>query len=91
MVVVSFPTRGFVLNAADVVFRDIRVVGSLVGRNQQLRQLLAFAATHAVAAVTRVFALEDINHRGPSWSRRQAGHRHACRVVAAAAIASSYR
>ncbi|KAF9698401.1 hypothetical protein EKO04_003940 [Ascochyta lentis] len=70
MVVVSFPSRGFVLDAGDVVFRDIRVVGSLVGRNQQLRDMLAFAAAHGIAAVTRSFALEHINdlvsesHRG---------------------------
>ncbi|KAJ4982972.1 alcohol dehydrogenase GroES-like domain-containing protein [Stagonosporopsis vannaccii] len=50
--------------------RNIRVVGSLVGINEQLRAMLSFTAAHAVAAVTRTFALEGLNqlvseaHRG---------------------------
>ncbi|KAF2021162.1 GroES-like protein [Aaosphaeria arxii CBS 175.79] len=70
MVVVSFPKNGFNLDAKDVVFRDIRVVGSLVGYNHQLRDMLAFADANAINVSIRTFALDDIqslvqeSHRG---------------------------
>lgn len=60
-VVVSFPERGFHVSARDLVFRDIKMVGSLVGRNHQLRAMLNFAAKHNVRAVSRYFSLEDLN------------------------------
>jgi D-arabinose 1-dehydrogenase-like Zn-dependent alcohol dehydrogenase len=60
-VVLSFPTSGFQVSAADLVFRDIQVVGSLVGKNRVLKQMLAFAAENNVRAVTRSYPLRELN------------------------------
>ena len=69
-VVVSFPKDGFHLAATDVVFRQIDIVGSLVGSNRQLREMLMFAANHNIKATSRSYALGELNelveeyHRG---------------------------
>lgn len=60
-VVVSFPEKGFNMSAQDLVFRDIRVVGSLVGRNYQLKEMLRFAQEHRVMAKVQSWPLENIN------------------------------
>lgn len=41
MVIVSFPENGFHFSAHDLVFRDITLVGSLVGRNYPLSEMLS--------------------------------------------------
>ncbi|KAG0648612.1 adh-t [Hyphodiscus hymeniophilus] len=43
-VVLSFPKSGFHISAEDLVFRDIQVVGSLVGKNWVLKEMLQLAA-----------------------------------------------
>lgn len=60
-VVVSFPEKGFHISARDVVFRDINIIGSLVGSNRVLREMLEFSAKHNVQAVTRTFPLARLN------------------------------
>jgi D-arabinose 1-dehydrogenase-like Zn-dependent alcohol dehydrogenase len=60
-VVVSFPKDGWSFQPRDVVFRHINVVGVLVGRNKQLREMLNFAAETGVRAKVRTYALEDLN------------------------------
>ncbi|KAG4443659.1 hypothetical protein IFR05_000845 [Cadophora sp. M221] len=60
-VVVSFPETGFHFSARDVVFRDISIVGSLVGSNKTLRETLEFAAEHRVRAVVKTFPLSRLN------------------------------
>lgn len=60
-VVLSFPTSGFQVSATDLVFRDIQVLGSLVGKNRVLKQMLAFAAEKNVRAVTRTYPLRELN------------------------------
>lgn len=61
MVVVSFPKKKLEVSANDLVFRDISVVGSLVGRNHQIREMLQFAQEHGVQATVQAYKLEDIN------------------------------
>lgn len=61
MVVVSFPKEKLRVSAQDLVFRDIAVVGSLVGRNHQLREMLAFASDYGVQARVQTYPLERIN------------------------------
>ncbi|KAJ9623890.1 hypothetical protein H2203_005335 [Taxawa tesnikishii (nom. ined.)] len=61
VVVVSFPTSGFHFSAQDVVFRDISIMGSLVGSNKLLREMLEFAAGHDVRAIIRRFSLSRLN------------------------------
>ncbi|KAK0280276.1 hypothetical protein LTR91_004783 [Friedmanniomyces endolithicus] len=60
-VVVSFPEAGFHVSARDLVFRDIRIIGSLVGGNNTLQEMLEFAAKHEVKAVSKTFALAELN------------------------------
>lgn len=71
-VAVSFPIDGFHINPRDLVFRHISLVGVLVGRNRQLRAMLAFAAAQHVRAKVVVYGLEQLNdlvhdyHQGAS-------------------------
>jgi D-arabinose 1-dehydrogenase-like Zn-dependent alcohol dehydrogenase len=59
-VVVSFP-REFRFDPNDVVFRDVKIVGALLGRNAQLRAMLEFAAGNNVRANSKVYSLERLN------------------------------
>jgi propanol-preferring alcohol dehydrogenase len=70
MVVVSFPKDKLSVSAHDLVFRDISVVGSLVGRNHQLREMLDFVVKHQVRVRVKTFPfgrlneLEEQSHQG---------------------------
>jgi propanol-preferring alcohol dehydrogenase len=61
MVVVSFPEKKLEISARDLVFRDIAVVGSLVGSNRQLRETLDFVSRHKIAAELRSFPFRRLN------------------------------
>lgn len=61
MVVVSFPKKKLEVSAADLVFRDISVVGSLVGRNHQIREMLEFSRKHEVQAEVQAYKFGDLN------------------------------
>ncbi|KAL3469558.1 chaperonin 10-like protein [Aspergillus californicus] len=61
MVVLSFPKARLQISAHDIVFRDINIVGSLVGRNHQLREMVEFVAKHQIRAQVRTYSLRDIN------------------------------
>ncbi|CAK7202834.1 hypothetical protein SEUCBS139899_005561 [Sporothrix eucalyptigena] len=69
-VLVSFPVKPLQFSAADVVFRDISIVGSLVGSNHLLRETVDFSAKHGVRAHIRTYPLFKLNelveeyHRG---------------------------
>lgn len=69
-VIVSFPKEGFHFSAGDVVFRQIDIVGSLVGSNGTMREMLKFAADNGIRAKVKEFGLKDLNrlveeyHRG---------------------------
>ncbi|KAL6246521.1 hypothetical protein RBB50_006758 [Rhinocladiella similis] len=60
-VVVSFPEGGFRVSGRDLIFRDIKVIGCLVGTITQLRKLLDFAVTHNVRAITKTYPLSSLN------------------------------
>lgn len=72
-VVVSFPEAGFHVSARDLVFRDITVVGSLVGSNRTLRETLDFAAEHGVRAKIRTFPLTHLNELVEAYHRGDGG------------------
>ena len=72
-VVVSFPEKGFHFSAHDVVFRDISIVGSLVGSNKVLREMLQFAASHEIRAVTRTFPLAGLNELVDEYHKGNGG------------------
>lgn len=61
MVVVSFPAEKLAVSAADLVFRDINVVGSLVGRNHQLRRMVDFVVEKKIEVKVRTFPFEKLN------------------------------
>lgn len=61
MVVVSFPQKKLEVSAHDIVFHDIHIVGSLVGRNHQLREMLQFAADHNILPQVKTFPFGDLN------------------------------
>lgn len=61
MVIVSFPQNRLQVNAQDLVFRDISLVGSLVGRNYQLREMLSFVVKHGVSARVNTFLFHELN------------------------------
>jgi NAD+-dependent secondary alcohol dehydrogenase Adh1 len=49
------------VRAIDVIFREISVVGDLVGNYTELSELMALAAEGKVRLETRAYRLEDIN------------------------------
>lgn len=72
-VVVSFPEKGFHISARDVVFRDISIVGSLVGSNKMSREVLQFAAEHGVRAVLKTFPLSRLNDLVDEYHKGEGG------------------
>ncbi|KAL2699823.1 hypothetical protein AAEP93_009798 [Penicillium crustosum] len=60
-VTVSFPKDGFRIQPRDLVFRYVKMVGVLVGRNRQLRDMLNFAAQEGVRAISKTYSLEELN------------------------------
>ncbi|KAI0508998.1 GroES-like protein [Xylaria bambusicola] len=72
-VVVSFPERGFHISARDIVFRDISIVGSLVGSNKTSRDVLQFAAEHGVKAVLKTFPLAKLNDLVTEYHKGEGG------------------
>lgn len=69
-VCVSFPKDGWRFKPGDLVFRHIKLVGVLTGRNHQLQAMVDFAAKNGVRARIRTYPLEKLNelvedyHRG---------------------------
>jgi D-arabinose 1-dehydrogenase-like Zn-dependent alcohol dehydrogenase len=72
-VVVSFPEKGFHINSRDVVFRDIRIIGSLVGSNKVLREMLEFSAEHGIRALSSSFPLAKLNELVSEYLKAQGG------------------
>lgn len=60
-VVVSFPKSPIQFNSQDLVFRQISVVGSLVGSNVMLHEMMRFAANNSIRAITRRYSLRSLN------------------------------
>lgn len=73
MIVISFPENGFNVSAKDLVYRDIRVLGSLTGRNRGLRDMLKFAGEHGVRAKIKTFPLEKINDLVAEYHKAEGG------------------
>lgn len=72
-VVVSFPEAGFHVSARDLVFRDIQVIGSLLGSNTTLREMVQFAGKHGIKAVKRTFSLEKLNDLVDEYNKGEGG------------------
>lgn len=72
-VIVSFPENGFHISARDVVFRDISIIGSLVGSNRTLREMLNFSAEHNVRAISKSFGLAQLNDLVEEYHKGRGG------------------
>ncbi|KAI5926250.1 GroES-like protein [Camillea tinctor] len=72
-VLVSFPEQGFHFSARDVVFRDISIIGSLVGSNKTLRETLQFAAKHNIRARVKTYPLSKLNDLVAEYHKGQGG------------------
>ncbi|KAJ2993449.1 hypothetical protein NUW58_g1840 [Xylaria curta] len=72
-VIVSFPEKGFHIFSRDIIFRDISVVGSLVGSNKTLREMLQFAAEKGVRAVLKTFPLSKLNDLVAEYHKGEGG------------------
>jgi D-arabinose 1-dehydrogenase-like Zn-dependent alcohol dehydrogenase len=72
-VVVSFPEQGFQISARDVVFRDIKIIGSLVGSNKVLREMLEFSAEHDVRALSKSYPLGRLNELVEEYHKGRGG------------------
>ncbi|KAK3710339.1 hypothetical protein LTR37_010405 [Vermiconidia calcicola] len=72
-VVVSFPENGFQVSARDLVFRDISVVGTLLGSRSTLQEMVAFAAEHNIKAVSRTYSLDKLNDLVDQYNKGEGG------------------
>lgn len=61
LVLVSFPPQGFHISADDLVFRRIRVVGSLIGSNKAMRDMFDFCVKNNVRAKIRAYPFAKLN------------------------------
>lgn len=69
----SFPENGFNVSARDLVFRDISVVGTLLGTNADLQEMVSFASKHNVKAVSKAFSLAQLNELVDEYNKGGGG------------------
>jgi propanol-preferring alcohol dehydrogenase len=72
-VVVSFPEQGFQVSARDLVFRDISVIGTMLGTQSSLQEMVAFAAKHNIKAVSKTYSLERLNDLVHEYNKMEGG------------------
>lgn len=60
-VLVSFPSDGFHVSALDLVFRRIKLEGTLIGSNRAMRDMFDFVKRHGVRATKSEYAFEKLN------------------------------
>lgn len=61
IVVVSFPPEGFAVSSNDLVFRRLRIEGSLIGSNRAMRGMFDFCVRHGVRAQIRTYPFSSLN------------------------------
>jgi D-arabinose 1-dehydrogenase-like Zn-dependent alcohol dehydrogenase len=61
VVVVSFPPEGFQMQAADLVFRRIRMEGTLIGSNKAMSDMFEFCVRHGVRAKVTTYPFLKVN------------------------------
>ncbi len=61
LVLVSFPPEGFHISSEDLVFRRIRVAGSLIGSNKAMKEMLDFVVKHDIKAKLRTYPFAKLN------------------------------
>lgn len=61
VVVISFPPEGFHVAANDLVFRRIQMVGSLIGSNKAMSEMLDFCVENGIKAHTKTYPFLKLN------------------------------
>ncbi|KAF4636664.1 hypothetical protein G7Y89_g1428 [Cudoniella acicularis] len=61
VVVVSFPSDGFHVSAIDLVFRRIKLEGTLIGSNRAMRDMFDFCKKHGVRARKSEYPFGKLN------------------------------
>jgi D-arabinose 1-dehydrogenase-like Zn-dependent alcohol dehydrogenase len=61
MCVVSFPAGGFRFSCDDVVFRDVRIIGGLIGPPEEMREMLTLFSRHNVKLIKKEYSFDEIN------------------------------
>ncbi|OQV10525.1 Alcohol dehydrogenase GroES-like domain-containing protein [Cladophialophora immunda] len=59
--VVSFPKNGFRVDAQNLIFRDIKLIGVLVARAWQVQDMVNFAAKHHIKPSCKTYPFEKVN------------------------------
>lgn len=72
-VVVSFPEAGFNVSARDLVFRDISVVGTLLGTNTDLQEMVAFSSKHKICVSSKTYSLAKLNELVDEYNKGGGG------------------
>jgi D-arabinose 1-dehydrogenase-like Zn-dependent alcohol dehydrogenase len=61
LVLVSFALEGFHISAEDLVFRRIRVVGSLIGSNKAMKEMFDFSVDNGIRPKIRTYPFSKLN------------------------------
>ncbi|GAD96610.1 hypothetical protein SNOG_05706 [Paecilomyces variotii No. 5] len=73
LVLVSFPKDGFHISSRDIVFRDISIVGSLVGGRKTMKETLEFSAKHNIRPIIKKYPLSKLNELVGDYNRGTGG------------------
>jgi propanol-preferring alcohol dehydrogenase len=71
--VVSIPVDGFQVSAVDIVSRDIKVHGSILGTRATLVETVPFATRHGVKAVNKTFPLDRLDELVDEYQQGNGG------------------
>lgn len=72
-VVVSYGEAGFRVSSRDLVYRDVRVVGTILGSNKLLKEMMKVAAEHKVRPVRTVYGFEKLNELVADYHKGNGG------------------
>ncbi|KAF7192814.1 alcohol dehydrogenase [Pseudocercospora fuligena] len=73
VVVVSYGEKGFRVSSRDLVYRDIRIVGTILGSIKTLREMMDVVAKHNVKPVTTAFPFGKLNELVDEYHKGKGG------------------
>ncbi|OAL37374.1 hypothetical protein AYO20_03223 [Fonsecaea nubica] len=71
--VVSFPEKGFHFAASDVIFRDIRIIGTQLGTSRRVKEMLDFVVEHGVKTLKKVYEFDRLDELVEEYERGGGG------------------
>ncbi|KAK4508672.1 hypothetical protein PRZ48_002411 [Zasmidium cellare] len=72
-VVVSYSEAGFRISSRDLVYRDIRVVGTILGSIKMLQEIMDLVAKNDIRPVTTVYPFEKLNELVEEYHKGKGG------------------